>query len=161
MTFYTGGSLKATLDNFGNFDLAVGSFVGDGSNLTGMAVNFSVGGWLTTTSVANGYGVGSGGNVTQITSKSTAVTLNKPTGFITMNNASLAAGASVKFTVNNSVATSADVVLLTPQTYGASYRVETASSGGGSFDIRVTNITAGALTDPVGINFVVFKGSAT
>lgn len=48
-----------------------------------------------------GYGTGAGGTVTQATSKSTAVTLNKPCGQITMNNAALAAGATVSFFMYN------------------------------------------------------------
>lgn len=39
-----------------------------------------------------GYQAGSGGAVMQATSKGTSVTLNKPSGQITMNNAALAAG---------------------------------------------------------------------
>ena len=50
-----------------------------------------------------GYGAGAGGTVTQATSKSTAVTLNKPTGKITMNNAALAANTTVQFNLNNNL----------------------------------------------------------
>ena len=39
-----------------------------------------------------GYAAGAGGTVTQATNKSTTVVLNKTTGQITMNAASLAAG---------------------------------------------------------------------
>lgn len=41
-----------------------------------------------------GYQTGSGGTVTQATSKSTAVTLNKLSGRITLNAEALAAGAT-------------------------------------------------------------------
>ena len=43
-----------------------------------------------------GYTSGLGGAVTQATSKSTGVTLNKPCGTITMHDASLAAAAEVR-----------------------------------------------------------------
>ena len=53
-----------------------------------------------------------GGAVTQATSKSTGVTLNKPCGAITMHNASLAGDAEVSFTVTNSEVAATDVVLV-------------------------------------------------
>jgi len=56
-----------------------------------------------------GYGTGAGGTVTQLTSKSTSVTLDKPTGQITMNNATLAAGAIAIFSCNNSVVSATDI----------------------------------------------------
>lgn len=46
-----------------------------------------------------GYSSAAQGTVTQATSKSTGVTLNKSMGKITMNAASLGAGASVTFTL--------------------------------------------------------------
>ena len=58
---------------------------------------------LTGASSTLGYGTDAGGTVTQATSKSTAVTLNKPCGQITMNNAALAANTSVAFLFNNSL----------------------------------------------------------
>ena len=55
----------------------------------------SSGNVLVTNPAGLGYGTGSGGTVTQATSKSTTVVLNKPTGQITMNGAALASGAVV------------------------------------------------------------------
>ena len=52
-----------------------------------------------------GYTVAAQGTVTQATSKSTAVTLNKSAGQITMNNASLATATNATFTLNNSYIT--------------------------------------------------------
>jgi hypothetical protein len=56
-----------------------------------------------------GYASGTGGTVTQLTSKSTAVALNKLCGQITMHNAALAAGARVSFVVTNSTVGASDV----------------------------------------------------
>ena len=56
-------------------------------------------------------GIGAGGSVTQSTSKSTAVTINKPCGQITLHNASLAAGATVQFNLSNSYIGAYDQVL--------------------------------------------------
>lgn len=110
-----------------------------------------------------GYSTGSGGTVTQLTSKSTAVTLNKPSGQITMNNAALAAGASVFFQVNNSlISTSGDTVLvggLWSSFDPINYRIEAVRIAGGSFTIRVTNITGVSLSEALVINFAIIKGA--
>jgi len=47
-----------------------------------------------------GYTAAAQGTVTQATNKSTAVTLNKSAGTITMNNASLATATNATFTLN-------------------------------------------------------------
>ena len=59
-----------------------------------------------------GYITGDGGTVTQATSKSTAVTLNKKCGTVTMNGAALAADAIVSFTLTNSTIAATDVIAL-------------------------------------------------
>ena len=61
---------------------------------------------------AIGYPVGLGGAVTQATSKSTGVTLNFPSGSITMNGAALADATNVSFTVTNSSIAATDVVIV-------------------------------------------------
>lgn len=106
-----------------------------------------------------GYGTGSGGTVTQLTSKSTAVTLNKPTGRIITHNASLAAGASVALQVNNSLFSFFDTVVLAGKSYSGRYRIESSNSSTGSFGIRITNIDGIAYTDVIEIDFAVIKGS--
>ena len=52
------------------------------------------------------------GTVTQLVSKSTAVTINTPTGRITMNNASLNNNTTVIFRMNNSTIEPNDVLIL-------------------------------------------------
>lgn len=114
---------------------------------------------LTVDTASLGFGTGSGGSVTQATSKTTAVTLNKPSGRITMNNAALAAGASVLFNVLNSTVSSTDCVVCNVGGSFSNYRVETANVGAGAFNIRVTNVSAGSLSEAVIINFVIIKGA--
>lgn len=109
---------------------------------------------------AFGYGSGAGGAVTQITSKSTAVTLNKASGRITMHNAALAASASVVFTLNNSKV-SANDLLLVGGAASANYDVRCLSTNAGTAVIRVTNISAGALSEAVAINFAIIEGVAS
>lgn len=108
-----------------------------------------------------GYGVGAGGTVVQATSKSTMVTLNKPTGQITMHNAALAAGASASFQVNNTLVLSTDTVVVTAFN-NANYRVEALYVvGGGNFGVRVTNVTGGSLAEELQINFTIIKGATS
>lgn len=131
-----------------------GATIGDWSAANGLLVKQATG---------LGYGTGSGGSVTQPTSKSTAVALNKPCGQITMNNAALAAGASVQFQVNNNLAAGADAVVLniTGGTANASsYRV-IGYVQGNAFFVRLTNESGGSLSDAVVINFAIIKGATS
>jgi hypothetical protein len=107
-----------------------------------------------------GYGGGAGGAVTQTTNKSTAVTLNKPCGVVTMSNAALAAGASVMFRLNNNILGYTDNICVNALANG-NYRVEVAATSLGWVDIRVTNVTGGSLSDALEIQFSVIKSSNT
>lgn len=109
-----------------------------------------------------GYLAGLGGAVTQATSKSTGVTLNKLTGQVTMNNAALAAGAEVAFTLTNSLIRATDVVVVNVASGGtsASYAVVVTAVAAGSCEITVTNLSAGSLGEALVLNFAVIKGAA-
>jgi len=115
---------------------------------------------LTLSAGAMGYGTGAGGTVTQATSKATAVTLNKPSGAVTMHNAALAAGASVLFDIYNTFFSGYDAAVLTGTSWSGFYRVETANSSTGSIGIRVTNTDSVSRSDPLVINFAIIKGAA-
>lgn len=121
----------------------------------------NIGGDTVMSSSGIGYDAGSGGSVTQTTSKIFGVTLNKASGKITMNNAALAAGASVYFTLSNSVITNKDNVIVNGADGWLNYRFETISVGAGLVNIRVTNVSGGSLSDAVTINFSVIKGANT
>lgn len=109
-----------------------------------------------------GYATGAGGAVTQATSKSTTVALNKVTGQITMNAAALAAGVEVVFTVTNTSVVATDVVVPSIASGGTAgaYGVGISSTGAGTFDVVVTNQSSGSLSEALVINFVVLKGVA-
>jgi hypothetical protein len=107
-----------------------------------------------------GYGVGSGGTVTQTTNKSTAVTLNKPTGQITMSTATLANGASVSFALNNSFISAVDVLAVNATAFGG-YTTTCVNTATGAATIRVTNISGGSLSEAVTLQFAVIKGATT
>jgi len=105
-----------------------------------------------------GYTTGSGGVVTQLTSKSTGVTLSKPTGQITLNNAALAADTTVSFTLTNTVIEANDILILNHISTGSagSYLLN-AGSAAGSATINVRNITTGSLAEAIVIAFAVIK----
>ena len=109
-----------------------------------------------------GYGTGSGGTVTQLTSKGTAVTLNKPTGYINMTNSALSAGASVTFIFNNSLISAIDTLNLSIYTSSiatqGSYRLTWSLQACIAY-ITLTNQTAGSISEAVLINFSIIKGA--
>jgi len=117
---------------------------------------------LMTNGVPLGYGVGSGGVVTQLTSKSTLVTINEPSGRITMNAGALGAGAIAAFQVNNSTVNADDTVILTINfsANGYNYNAWVWSVSAGAFTIALKNLTAGSLSEAVAINFAVIKGAS-
>lgn len=104
------------------------------------------------------FEVGMGGVVTQITSKATGVTLSKPTGQITMHNASLAANTTVTFTLTNTFISATDQIICEHISGGTLFNHSVrAVAGAGSAVIHVRNITAGALTDALVLKFTVIK----
>jgi hypothetical protein len=109
-----------------------------------------------------GYQAGRGGAVTQATSKSTAVTLNKPSGRITLNGSALSAGVTVSFTLNNTTIAEGDTVLLSLS--GAMGTFESYNlwsyAGAGYALIAIKNISGGLLSDAPTINFAVIKGAS-
>jgi hypothetical protein len=110
-----------------------------------------------------GYSVAAQGAVTQLTDKSTAVTLNKSAGRITMNNASLATATNATFTLNNSLISSNDTVILTisgGQATPGSYNVFGNSLGAGSVSITLRNISGGTLSEAVVINYAIIHGAS-
>jgi len=111
---------------------------------------------LVTSSGGLGYGTGSGGTVTQATSRTTGVTLNKTNGAITLVSA---AGLATfqSFTVTNSTVAATDVVHVTQKSGTDLYQIFVTATAAGSF--RITFATTGGVTveQPV-FNFAVIKG---
>lgn len=107
-----------------------------------------------------GYATGAGLAVTQITDRSTGVTINAPCGAITTDATSLAAGAEATFTVTNSVVAVGDCVVVSLRS-GATALTSipvVSAVAAGSFDIRLTNLSAAtADTGASIINFAVVK----
>lgn len=138
--------------------------------ITGATIDNSVIGGTTPAAVTGtnvyasseiGYSASAQGTVTQATSKSTGVTLNKSSGQITMNNASLASGATALFTLTNSTISAKDVLIVNVGSGGTSgaYWPYVANVDAGSAVIGVYNNTVGALAEAIVINFAIIHGA--
>ena len=106
-----------------------------------------------------GYSTDAQGAVTQLTSKSTGVTLDKSCGQITMNNAALASVTNVTFTLTNALISVKDVLVL--NVYGGTsgaYNVWVSGLAAGSATITVRNISAGSLSEAITINYAIIHG---
>lgn len=105
-----------------------------------------------------GYTAAARGTVTQATDKSTAVTLNKSAGTVTMNNAALGATTSVTFTLNNNKISAGDAVILSivgGTATAGTYTLWVTGLTAGAATITLRNISAGSLSEAVVFNFVV------
>jgi len=104
-----------------------------------------------------GYTAAAQGTVTQATDKSTAVTLNKPAGRITMNGAALAGNTAVSFTLNNSFISSNDVLIVNISAGGtaAAYTTYISSMTAGSAVVTLRNLTGGSLSEAVVLNYAI------
>ena len=108
-----------------------------------------------------GYSTAAQGTVTQATSKSTGVTLNKSSGQITMNNAALANGAVVTFTLTNNLLSAKDVIIVNVSggaTTAGTYTAFVCSIGAGSAVLGLYNISAGSLSEAVVLNYAIIHG---
>jgi hypothetical protein len=110
-----------------------------------------------------GYGgSGTGGTITQATSRTTGVTLNKLSGQITLFASTAISGhASNEFTLTNSFIDATDVVhvCFASGLTGASYGVTVTAVSAGSCKITVSNFSNSATpSDTPVLNFVVIKG---
>ena len=116
---------------------------------------------LATGSIGFATIAGTGGTATQLTSRNTGVTVNKPCGTITLFSSAILSQASNTFTLTNSYIASTDFVLVNhvqTQTPGA-YTIAT-NPNAGSVDITMRNVSGGTLTAgaPV-LQFVVIKST--
>lgn len=132
--------------------------IADGGNVTSTARIES-----TSPTGGIGYGTGAGGTVTQGagSGKATALTLSRVTGAITMNNATLNAGAVVSFTWTNTAiaATSRVIINFSGGTAGAyAYDVQ---CGAGTATVTIRNLTAGNLSEAIVLNFNVWNGATS
>ena len=105
-----------------------------------------------------GYATGAGGTVTQATSRTTGVTLNKTTGAVTLFSAAGSATAAT-FTVTNSTVAATDVIILNQKSGTDLYDLMVTAVAAGSFNVTFRT-TGGTTTETPVFNFAVMKGVA-
>jgi len=129
------------------------------------AIGAATGVSLTTTGVIAstgtagvGYATGAGGTVTQGSSRTTGVTINKTSGAITLFSAAGSATATT-FTVTNSTVAATDVIILNQKSGTDLYDLMVTAVSAGSFNITFRT-TGGTTTEQPVFNFAVIKGVA-
>lgn len=124
-------------------------------------VTASAGLSVTSASAPLGYATGAGGTVTQATSRTTGVTINKTCGAITTHTTSLAAAGEATFTVNNNTVAATDTVVLSIKSGAVATPLAWVSAvAAGSFNITISNLHAStAETGAIVINFAVVKAA--
>jgi hypothetical protein len=106
-----------------------------------------------------GYSTGAGGAVTQITSRTTGVTLNTVAGAITLFTVAPTLNAWVSFTVTNSAVAATDTIVVSVKSGTNTYIACVSAVAAGSFRITFASI-AGTASDAPVINFAVVKAVA-
>jgi hypothetical protein len=112
-----------------------------------------------------GYAAGAQGAVTQLTDKSTGVTLNKSSGRITMHNAALAGATAVSFVLTNSMISIKDTIIVnvssnTTGSAAGAYTTYISYMAVGSALITLRNLTAAtSYSEAVIINFSVIHSA--
>ena len=113
-----------------------------------------------------GYSAAAQGTVTQLTDKSTGVTLNKSAGRITMNTAALAGATAVSFILTNSTLSANDTIIVnvgsnTTGSAAGAYTTYVSYMVAGSALITLRNLTAAtSYSEAVVINFSIIHSAA-
>ena len=110
-----------------------------------------------------GYGTAAEGVVTQLTDKSTGVTLNKSAGRITMNNAALTGGAVASFILTNSLISTNDTIIVcvssnTTGSAAGAYTTYISYLAAGTALISLRNLSATSYSEAVIINYAIIHG---
>ena len=148
------GSNTKTLSNKTFVAPNIGAATGTSLAVTGAVTSSGTAGM--------GYATGAGGTVTQLTSKSTGVTLDKICGQITTHNAALAAAAEVSFVLTNSTIAATDLILVNMVSGGTvgAYAFAINAVGSGTCTMTIANLSAGSLSEALVLNFLVLKAVA-
>lgn len=144
------GLTSSSLTVSGSPIVAAGTFVVD------LPSTISVGNVTANSTGGIGYATGAGGTITQITSRTTGVTINKTTGAITLVSAA-GSGTFATFTVTNSTVAATDVVIVNQKSGTDKYQIFVTAITAGSFDITFAT-TGGTTTEQPVFNFAVIKG---
>lgn len=146
--FYASG----TAANYLNGDLRIGTTTQSGT------AKLTVAGDVLLTTGNLGYATGSGGAVTQATSRTTGVTLNKSNGAITLVSA---AGTTTwqTFVVTNSTVAATDTVIVVQKSGTDLNEIHVTAVAAGSFNVSFRT-TGGTTTEQPVFNFAVIKAVA-
>jgi hypothetical protein len=111
------------------------------------------------TTAGVGYATGAGGVVTQATNRTTAVTINNVCGQITTVSATTGDNTFTSFTVNNSVVTAADTIILSLAQPGFNnkYIISAVDVTAGAFKIQTYTPIGVLAAESLTINFSVIK----
>ena len=141
---------SGTASNYFAGGVNVGATADPGANNLWVSGNISIRG-----SGTLGYGTGSGGAVTQATSRTTGVTLDKTNGSITLVSA---AGTTTwqSFTVTNNTVAISDTVIVSQRSGTDLYQIFVTNVAAGSFQITFAT-TGGTTTEQPVFNFAVIK----
>jgi hypothetical protein len=150
-TVASGNISACTSTNMALTTPAIGAATGTSLTATGTIVS--------TGTAGVGYATGAGGTVTQITSRTTGVTINKTSGAITLVSAAGSATAAT-FTVTNSTVAATDVIILNQKSGTDLYDLMVTAVATSSFNITFRT-TGGATTEQPVFNFAVIKAVAT
>lgn len=127
----------------------------------GLGVNGNVYANVIYSSNGVGYPTGSGGVVTQATSRTTGVTLNKSSGQITLFSLALAAGTGNTFIFTNSNISANDYLMINHFSGGTlGNYIFASNTSAGQANVTVKSSTTVAAEAPV-LQYVVIKGAAT
>jgi hypothetical protein len=116
-------------------------------------------GALTSSGGGLGYATGAGGAVTQLSSRTTGVTLSKLCGNITMFSAAQGAQAIVTFTLTNTFIAAGDMIIVRhiSATNGGAWNISCVA-GSGSATITIRNVTTASITEATPLRFTIIKG---
>jgi hypothetical protein len=116
--------------------------------------------WLGNVSTSKtGYTTGSGGAVTQITGRTTGVTLNKICGSITLVSAA-GSPAATTFVVSNTSVAATDTIIVNQQSGTDAYAAVVSNIVANAFSITFWDLTGITTEQPV-FNFAILKAAAS
>ena len=161
-TMFTNPTFTGTVTGVSKSAVGLGSVENTALSTWAGSTNITTVGTLTSgvrssnTTAGIGYATGAGGTVVQITSRTTAVTINKLTGYIQLLSAAGQA-AWLSVTVNNSTVAATDNVVVTPATGTNTYICNVSAVAAGSFRFTYYSLVGTAIDSPR-FNFAVIKG---
>jgi len=140
------------------------SLIDDGSNMYEAAVatpkyyHRNRHGLVQTIPSSIGYGAGAGNSVTQLTSRSTGVTVNAPCGAIVLFTTAGSTTATT-FTVTNSAVLVEDTIIVSQRSGLNKYEIYVTAVANGSFDVTFKT-TGGTSVDTPTFNFAIIRATA-